>query len=39
MSLGEKADLVISSKYAYGDIGNPPKIPGKATLIFTIELI
>lgn len=39
MLLGEKADLVIQSKYAYGDIGSPPKIPGKATLIFTVELI
>lgn len=39
MKLGEKADLVITSKYAYGPIGSPPKIPGGATLIFTVELI
>jgi FKBP-type peptidyl-prolyl cis-trans isomerase len=39
MQLAEKADLVISSKYAYGDMGSPPKIPGGATLIFTVELI
>jgi FKBP-type peptidyl-prolyl cis-trans isomerase len=39
MKLGEKADLVIKSKYAYGDLGSPPKIPGGATLIFTVELI
>lgn len=39
MQLGEKADLVISSKYGYGDMGSPPKIPGGATLIFTVELI
>ena len=39
MKLGEKADLVIQSKYGYGDLGSPPKIPGKATLIFTVELL
>ena len=39
MKLGEKADLVVKSDYGYGDIGSPPKIPGKATLIFTVELI
>mmetsp|Transcript_3679 Transcript_3679/g.6259 ORF Transcript_3679/g.6259 Transcript_3679/m.6259 type:complete len:265 (-) Transcript_3679:865-1659(-) len=39
MKLGEKADLVIQSKYGYGDMGSPPKIPGKATLVFTVELI
>ena len=39
MKLGEKADLVIKSDYGYGDIGSPPKIPEKATLIFTVELI
>ena len=39
MKLGEKADLIIKSEYAYGKIGAPPKIPGDATLIFTVELI
>jgi peptidylprolyl isomerase len=39
MKLGEKADLIISSEYGYGDMGSPPKIPGRATLIFTVELI
>ena len=39
MTLGENADLVIKSKYGYGDMGSPPKIPGGATLIFTVELI
>jgi len=39
MNLGEKADLVIKAKYGYGEIGSPPKIPGGATLIFTVELI
>lgn len=39
MTLGEKSDLYIKSKYGYGDMGSPPKIPGGATLIFTVELI
>jgi len=39
MKLGEKAEVVIKSKYGYGEMGSPPKIPGGATLIFTIELI
>ncbi len=39
MQLGEKADLVIKSDYGYGDSGSPPKIPGGATLIFTVELV
>jgi len=39
MQLGEKADLVIKPEYGYGAIGAPPKIPGNATLIFTVELI
>ena len=39
MKLGEKADLIIKPEYAYGKIGAPPKIPGDATLIFSIEVI
>jgi len=39
MLLGEKADLVIKPKYGYGAVGSPPKIPGNATLVFTVELI
>jgi len=38
MRLGEKCDLVIKSKYAYGKEGRPPKIPPNATVVFTIEL-
>eukprot|EP00347_Sterkiella_histriomuscorum_P016903 403351409 len=39
MKLGEKAELHIKPEYAYGRIGAPPKIPGDATLIFTVEVI
>jgi len=39
MKLGEKADIIIKPEYGYGKIGAPPKIPGDATLIFTVEVI
>ena len=39
MQLGEKAELIIKPEYGYGKIGAPPKIPGDATLIFTVEVI
>jgi peptidylprolyl isomerase len=39
MQKGEKAVLTLSSDYAYGDSGSPPKIPAKATLLFDVELI
>jgi FK506-binding protein 4/5 len=39
MKLGEKAELIIKPEYAYGKIGAPPKIPGDATLVFTVEVI
>ena len=39
MKLGEKAELIIKSEYAYGKMGAPPKIPGDATLIFTVEVL
>jgi hypothetical protein len=39
MKLGEKADLIIMPQYGYGKIGAPPKIPGDATLVFTVEVI
>mmetsp|Transcript_58432 Transcript_58432/g.114932 ORF Transcript_58432/g.114932 Transcript_58432/m.114932 type:complete len:315 (+) Transcript_58432:2-946(+) len=38
MKKGEKAILRARSDYAYGDHGSPPKIPGKATLDFEVEL-
>ncbi|KAI9795015.1 MAG: FK506 binding protein proline rotamase rapamycin-binding protein [Peltula sp. TS41687] len=38
MSLGEKATLIISSDYAYGDRGFPGRIPPGSTLVFDVEL-
>ena len=39
MKVGGKAQLVCPSGIAYGDNGQPPTIPGGATLIFEIELL
>ncbi|KAE8899382.1 hypothetical protein PF010_g17547 [Phytophthora fragariae] len=39
MCIGEKRRLTIPSDMAYGDRGSPPKIPGKATLVFDVELL
>jgi FKBP-type peptidyl-prolyl cis-trans isomerase FkpA len=39
MKVGEKAKLVCPPALAYGDTGNPPTMPGHATLIFEIELV
>ena len=39
MTVGAKAVITCASKYAYGDSGSPPKIPGGATLKFDVELV
>lgn len=39
MSKGSKYKFYIKSDLAYGNQGNPPTIPGGATLVFEIELL
>lgn len=39
MKVGETAKLVCPPSLAYGDQGNPPTMPGHATLIFEITLV
>ena len=39
MKIGERATLVLSSDYGYGDDGSPPDIPGGATLVFDVEVM
>jgi FK506-binding protein 4/5 len=38
MKKGELAKFTCQAKYAYGEVGSPPKIPANATLIFEVEL-
>ncbi len=39
MKVGSKANIVCPPELAYGEQGRPPKIPGKATLVFEVELL
>jgi FKBP-type peptidyl-prolyl cis-trans isomerase FklB len=39
MPVGSKWKLFVPAELAYGDVGQPPKIPAHAALLFDIELI
>lgn len=39
MDVKEAAEVVVAARFAYGDLGREPNIPGGATLFYTIELL
>ncbi|XP_012269550.1 peptidyl-prolyl cis-trans isomerase FKBP8 isoform X2 [Athalia rosae] len=39
MDVGEVAEVEVESRFAYGDLGREPDIPGGAKLFYTLELL
>jgi FKBP-type peptidyl-prolyl cis-trans isomerase len=39
MRVGERRKLTVPPTLGYGELGNPPAIPGNATLVFDIEVV
>ena len=39
VQVGGKAKMTIPYPLGYGEKGNPPTIPARATLVFTVELL
>jgi peptidylprolyl isomerase len=39
MTVGEKAELVLTPEYAYGESGAGASIPPNSSLIFKVELV
>lgn len=39
MYQGEIAELQIASRFGYGEKGLEPKVPGGASLVYTVELL
>ncbi|KAF6201644.1 hypothetical protein GE061_004037, partial [Apolygus lucorum] len=39
MDKGEEAEVIVKSRFAFGDIGREPDVPPGATLVYTITLI
>lgn len=38
MDVGEECEVIISSRFGYGDQGLPPTVPSKATLYYKVTL-
>lgn len=39
MDVEEIAEVEVAARFAYGDLGREPDIPGGATLFYTLELL